>query len=75
MRLKSAELTSLFFEDLHSATPEFAAGMAWDELTAPCRGVMDFETKAQTLDKATGVPLFDVDVICLLYTSDAADEL
>ena len=30
------------------------------------RGVMDFETKAPTLDKATGVPLFDVDVMAVV---------
>ena len=30
------------------------------------RGVMDFETKAPTLDKVTGVPLFDVDVMAVV---------
>src|SRR5690349_20626432 len=30
------------------------------------RGVMDFETKAQVLDKSSGVPLFDVDVMAVL---------
>ena len=30
------------------------------------RGVMDFETKVPVLDKSSGVPLFDVDVMAVV---------
>ena len=38
------------------------------------RGVMDFETKVQVLDKSSGVPLFDVDVMAVL-TGERPEQL
>ena len=38
------------------------------------RGVMDFETKVQVLDKSSGVPLFDVDVMAVV-TGERPEQL
>ena len=38
------------------------------------RGVMDFETKAPVLDKSSGVPLFDVDVMAVV-TNERPEQL
>ena len=38
------------------------------------RGVMDFETKVPVLDKGSGVPLFDVDVMAVL-TGERPEQL
>ena len=38
------------------------------------RGVMEFETKAPVLDKSSGVPLFDVDVMAVV-TNERPEQL